>query len=234
VATNELSAYERNVSAVVEKARECLAEILQESGTILYSSCETLKAGDYYFLGVNPGGSPEETKETIQSTLEELRALKKQNAYLDQCWCGKECIGCCRPLQKRFRFLFEDVLEVDPRVVCATNLIFRRSRSERDAGGWKMADKCWAVHKAIIQEIVKPRVIITHGSLPFDFISDKLGGKLLEKPRLCEWANWTWRCSRLEETGQKLVGLPHLSIYAIDSQSRADIVREIVKQIQSD
>jgi hypothetical protein len=59
-------------------------------------------------------------------------------------------------------------------------------------------------------------VIITHGSLPFDFISDKLRGKL-EKPQQCNWANWTWRCSRLEETGQKLVGLPHLSIYAIES-----------------
>lgn len=121
-----------------EKARECLTEILQDSGTILYISCKTLKPGDYYFIGVNPGGSPEETEETIQSTLQKLGGTY-ENAYLDQCWCGKEgCTGCCRPLQKRFRFLFEDVLEVEPRVVCTTNLIFKRSRSERGAGG--MAD----------------------------------------------------------------------------------------------
>ena len=161
MATNESSAYERSVSAVVEKARECLTEILQKSGTILYSSCETLKPGDYYFLGVNPGGSPEETKETIQSTLEELGALTKaayENAYLDQCWCGKEgCAGCCRPLQKRFRFLFKDVLEVDPRVVCATNLIFQRSRSERDAGGWELAKTCWPVHDSSDRREIRTR-----------------------------------------------------------------------------
>jgi len=95
-----------------------------------------------------------------------------------------------------------------------------------------MAEKCWSVHEAIIREIVKPRVIITHGSLPFDFISYKLRGKPLEEPQECKYAKWTWRCSRLEETGQKLIGLPHLSIYPINS--RADIVQEIVKQIQSD
>jgi hypothetical protein len=97
-----------------------------------------------------------------------------------------------------------------------------------------MANKCWAVHEAIIREIVRPRVIITHGSLPFNFISTKLGGKPLGEPQKCKHANWTWRCSRLEETGQKLIGLPHLSIYAINSPSRTDIVQKIVEQIQSD
>jgi hypothetical protein len=224
VATNESSAYERSVSAVVEKARECLTEILQKSGTILYSSCETLKPGDYYFLGVNPGGSPEETKETIQSTLEELGALTKaayENAYLDQCWCGKEgCAGCCRPLQKRFRFLFKDVLEVDPRVVCATNLIFQRSRSERDAGGWELAKTCWPVHDVILK-IVQPRVIITFGRLPFEFIRERLSGTHPTAERSGH-GNWQWRSSKLE-TGQVLIGLPHLSRYAPQTKVNEDV-----------
>jgi hypothetical protein len=77
-------------------------------------------------------------------------------------------------------------------------------------------------------------VIVTHGSLPFDFISGKLRGKPLGKPQQCKHGNWTWRCSRLEETGQKLVGLPHLSKYAINSPGVTDVVQRIVKQIQSD
>jgi hypothetical protein len=38
-------------------ARESLAGILDKSGSILYSSHETLKSGDVYLLGFNPGGS---------------------------------------------------------------------------------------------------------------------------------------------------------------------------------
>jgi hypothetical protein len=227
MATNELSAYERNVAAVVEKARGCLTEILQESGTILYSSCETLKPSDYYFLGVNPGGSPEETDETIQQSLDELRALTKrtyQNAYLDQCWCGKECMGCCRPLQKRFEFLFRVVLEVEPRTVCATNLIFKRSRSERDAGGWKLAERCWPVHDVILK-IVQPCAIITFGRLPFDFIRKKLNGT---SPAAEEsgHGNWQWRSSKLE-TGQVLIGLPHLSRYAPQIKVNEDVRKHL-------
>ena len=121
-----------------------------------------------------------------------------------------------------------------PHAVCASNLIFKSCKKEKDLGGWPMAEKYWPIHKAIIQEIVKPRVIITHGSLPFNFISEKLKGTPIQEPQTCGHAKWKWRCSRLEETGQKLVGLPHLSIYAINSPSRANVVQEIVKQIQSD
>lgn len=82
MATSELSAYERNVSAVVGKARECLTEILQESGTILYSSCETLKPGDYYFLGVNPCGSPEETKRRFNRLWKSWVALTRMRTLI--------------------------------------------------------------------------------------------------------------------------------------------------------
>jgi hypothetical protein len=193
--------------------------MLHESGTILYSSCETLKPGDYYFLGVNPGGSPEETKETIQSTLEELGGTYK-NAYLDQCWCGKEgCVGCCRPLQKRFKFLFQDVLEVCPRIVCATNLIFQRSRVEGELKKPReLSERCWPVHDVILK-IIQPRAIITFGKLPFDFIWEQLHGS----PPSAEASGhgkWQWRSSTLE-TGQVLIGLPHLSRYALQSNPPA-------------
>tara|TARA_A200000159_G_scaffold160134_1_gene179778 strand:- start:5147 stop:5347 length:201 start_codon:yes stop_codon:yes gene_type:complete len=37
-------------------AIEVLSDVLNSPGKVLYSSHETLKAGDIYFLGFNPGG----------------------------------------------------------------------------------------------------------------------------------------------------------------------------------
>jgi len=230
------AAYRQNVEQIRKIAEEMDKNVLGLPGWILYSSYTTLVRGDYYFLGWNPAGSEEDHPKTVQDSLDGLTGFTEEagkNQFLNVSWHSDPTR--LLPLQERFRFLFEEALQVEnPHAVCASNLIFTSSKKGKDSGGWPMADKCWPIHKAIIQEIVRPRVIITHGSLPFDFISDKLGGKPLGEPQQCQHANWTWRCSRLEETGQKLIGLPHLSIYAINSPSRADIVREIVKQIQSD
>jgi hypothetical protein len=226
------TAYRQNVEQIRQIAEKMDGDVLDRKGWILYSSYATLVRGEYYFLGVNPAGS----EETVQYSLDGLTGYTEEagkSQFLDVSWSDKTESKERRPLQERFRFLFEDELGLDPHTVCASNLIFKSCKKEKDSGGWKMADKCWTVHEAIIREIVRPRVIITHGSLPFNFISTKLGGKPLGEPRECKHAKWKWRCSRLE-TRQKLVGLPHLSIYAINSPSRADIVREIVKQIQSD
>jgi hypothetical protein len=238
MATTDESAYRQNVDQVRKAADSMGEDILDQPGWILYSSYKTLVRGNYYFLGVNPAGSEEDSPKTVQDSLDQLVALTEdadKNQYLDISWYDDPRDTKRRPLQVRFRHLFGEALGLkDPRTVCASNLIFTSSKKEKDSGGWTKAEGCWTVHDAIIQEIVKPRVIITHGSLPFDFITYKLGGKLVQEPQKCKHANWTWRCSRLEKTGQKLVGLPHLSIYALNSESRADVVREIVKQIQSD
>jgi len=227
------SAYRQAVEQIRKIAENLDGNILGSWGWMLYSSYTTLVRGDYYFLGVNPAGS----EETVQYSLNGLTEFTEEagkNQYLDVSWYDDPKEKKRRPLQERFRFLFEDALRVDdPHTVCASNLIFKSCKKAKDAEGYPMAEKCWSVHEAIIREIVKPRVIITHGSLPFDFISDKLGGKPVQEPQKCKHGHWTWRCSRLE-TGQKLIGLPHLSIYAINSPGRADIVKEIVKQIQSD
>lgn len=211
--------HKENVTAVVQEARSSLDTILGESGTILYSSCETLKPGKYYFLGVNPGGSEAGT-DTIEESLNKLGALSKdayENAYLEQCWCNKpDCKGCCRPLQKRFEYLFEQ-LGVNPLSVCASNLIFKRSRGEKDAGGWEMARTCWPVHEVVLQ-MVQPRVIITFGKLPFDFIRFKLVGTAPDQEN-CGYGKWTCRYSRLK-TDQMLIGLPHLSRYALQNNPK--------------
>lgn len=221
MAMNDLSAHERNVAAVVRKVEESLGTILDESGTILYSSCATLKPGKYYFLGLNPGGTDTGTN-TIRKSLGNLGTLT-DCAYLDEDW-GSDSRSYskgCHPLQKNFKGLFETLGE-DPRVVCASNLIFSRSIGEKGAGGIERAKLCWPVHEMIL-EIVSPAAIITFGRQPFNFIIDKLSGTTPNDFRAGH-GNWTWRYSILK-TGEKLIGLPHLSRYSLTSHP--DVLHQI-------
>lgn len=210
---------EGNIEAVVKKAEKVLGGILNESGTILYSSCATLARGRYYFLGLNPGGVADGTN-TIRESLDNLMSLTR-NAYLCEDWCGRQ--GCeehigKHPLQQNYRALF-DALGPDLESICSTNLIFKRSRREKDAGGWNAAELCWPVHEEILK-IIRPQAIIAFGKLPFDFIHDKMDG---DKPQRnpSGWGNWEWRCSVLKD-GEKLIGLPHLSIY--DLRNRPTVI----------
>lgn len=218
----------QNVAAVVQKAEETLKDHLEDSGTILYSSCATLTRGKYYFLGLNPGGTEEDTN-NIRSSLEGLRT-QTENAYLDQAWCKhpecKMCIGH-HPLQENYKAFFTVLVEqLDS--VCASNLIFKRSKGEKDAGGWDMAARCWPVHEEIIR-IVQPSAIITFGKMPFDFIFGKRNGADL-KVEDAGHGKWKWRASILE-TGEKLIGLPHLSRYALRYNSA--VIDKVKKYLES-
>lgn len=219
MATNDL--HERNVAAIVKKANECLGPILNESGTVLYSSCETLKPGKYYFLGLNPGGSEDGTKKIRQSLVD--LGTSTLNAYLDESWCSNpDCKGC-RPLQKSFKFLFEELGE-DPYAVCASNLIFKRSTDEQDAGYPELAKLCWPVHAAILQ-VVQPQAIITFGDKTFKFVAKQLGGGAVQ---YFDSGHGNWACQSLIKKGAPfLVGLPHLSKYALYNH------REVVEKIRS-
>lgn len=224
IASNLLST-EQNVAAVVQKTEETLNEILGESGTILYSSCATLTRGKYYFLGLNPGGEEEGTN-SIQKSLDHLRA-QTENAYLDQAWCSHanctKCIGQHR-LQKNYAALFSALGE-DPRAICASNLIFRRSRDENDSGFPELAKSCWPVHETILQ-IVRPRAIITFGvTNTFFFVAEQLGGGSIQYFK-SEHGNWS--CRYLVKKGAPvLIGLPHLSIYPLYNRP------EVLKKIRS-
>jgi len=201
---------------------------LGESGTILYSSCETLKPGKYYFLGLNPGGSEKDTQTIGQSLADLELGRSTNNAYLDQDWSGfrKYSTGG-HPLQRNFQYLFEKLQE-ELESVCASNLIFTRSIGEKGAGGRERAELCWPVHEAILK-IVRPVAIITFGRQPFNFIREKLSGTPPEDSRAGH-GTWTWRYSILK-TGEKLIGLPHLSRYAL--RNHPDVVGNIRKRIGS-
>jgi len=225
-----LPSIEQNVSALVRKAGETLKDILDESGTILYSSFATLTRGKYYFLGLNPGGDVEGTN-TIQKSLDHLGA-QRENAYLDQAWCGHpgctKCIGLHR-LQRNYAALFRALGEKNLDSICASNLIFKRSSDEKGSGYPELAKLCWPVHETILQ-IVQPRAIITFGvSNTFLFVAEQLGGGPIE---YFNSGHGNWSCGSLvKETTPVLIGLPHLSKYTL--YNRPEVLETIRSRVAS-
>lgn len=134
-----------NLSAFVAVARQDLRSVLSRSGNILYSGAETLCPGPVYLLGLNPGGDPDDAvhrEQTIGSTLDRLPS-KRENEYLDVSWRER---GIRRPagqakLQRRVRRLAE-MIGLDLRNVCATNLIFVRSTSASSSDYSALAPVC--------------------------------------------------------------------------------------------
>lgn len=114
-----------------EFCRAQLRDILPASGNILYSSASTLKPGDIYLLGLNPGGDPCEIKHTVKDTIGQM-PMKDSNSYLDESWShrGKRLDIGQAPLQKRVDWLLTSI-GLQTRSVCASNLIFQRTRSAR-------------------------------------------------------------------------------------------------------
>jgi hypothetical protein len=209
----------------VDSAKQQLNPILDKSGTVLYSSCDTLKPGKYYFLGLNPGGSEEDTG-TVRHSLDELAlGQSTRNAYLDEDWSSdsRSYGKGCHPLQRNFKCLFE-AFGQDPRAVCASNLIFKRSANERGAGYPELAELCWPVHEAILQ-IVQPQAIITFGTQPFEFVAKQLGGGSVQYDESGH-GNWKWS-SLIKEGVPSLIGVPHLSLYALRCHP------EVIQKIQS-
>ncbi|CAG0943276.1 hypothetical protein BROC_02217 [Candidatus Brocadiaceae bacterium] len=189
-------------------AKSELSQFLSKPGRILYSSYETLKPGSVYLLGLNPGGiAGNPIKTSIDSFLS-----NKNNAYLDECW--ENGNGFWKegeaPLQKRVRWLLEQ-LDLNPREVCASNLIFFQSREAKDID-YSLADICWPVHQAII-EIVKPNVIIAFGNSgfsPYGYLHSKLGGD----QEFQSAGHGDWNKSVINKNDVFVAGLPHLSRYS--------------------
>jgi hypothetical protein len=193
-------------------AKQRLASIASRSGRILYSAAATLRPGPIYLLGLNPGGDPATHHDTVAQSLNELPS-RTFNAYIDESWAGQP-LGCSR-LQRRVRWLLER-LGLNVREVCAANLIFVRSSNSTGSGYPTTAELCWPVHEHILR-IVQPRAIVAFGNSgvsPFRFLQAHYGAQTLAS---FPSGHGTWSCFGFTApTGIKVVGLPHLSRYAIN------------------
>lgn len=204
------------LSRFMALAEASLAQVLDRSGNILYSGVETLRPGPVYLLGLNPGGDPRRLLwQTLRRVLKELPS-KTRNEYLDVSWQGRPPGNSV--LQRRVISL-ATMIGVDPRSVCAANLIFVRSKDARSCGYPEMAEVCWPVHEAIL-ETVRPKLTVCFGNSsesPYAFLRSMLP---VEGESEFPSGHGTWSCRMFRSNRMWVVGLPHLSRYAIDKHPK--------------
>ena len=201
------------IDRVVKVAYAQLADVVDQSGWILYSAAQTLKPGAIYLLGNNPGGDPTHTtSKTLRQSIEGLTNWTT-NAYLDEAW--RQQNGVLKagqaPMQRRVDWLMGQ-LGVSTRDVCASNVVFARSINAEGIHFRDWADRCWPVHQAIL-EIVKPRLIIAFGSDPYKYVKEQLQATHRSD---CDAGHGSWKCVSSETPlGLAIIGVPHLSRYNI-------------------
>lgn len=198
---------------LISLGKECLPLILEKKGELIYSSHETLKKGDIYLLGLNPGG---EGFITINNHLEELLE-KTTNSYLDESWENRITVWPKgqAPLQKRVDYLLKR-LGYKTKEVCATNLIFVTSRSADDIN-YGLAGYCWRFHELILK-IIQPKIILCFGISDvssYSFLWSLYEGKEIT----IEAGHGKWLCrafkTKIDGRETTVVGIPHLSYYNI-------------------
>ena len=143
--------------------------LAERPGKLLYSGLNTLKPGDVYLLGYNPGGDPEVEAGSILSHL--ISADVQRNEYIDAQWRpgGRLHRRGEAPMQKRICCMLT-ALGLDVRSVCASNVIFVRSRGIAALRSpEELANTCWPVHRQVLK-IVQPKHIITLGDDAFEYI----------------------------------------------------------------
>ena len=195
------------------------ATICGKSGQVLYSGVETLRPGDLYLLGHNPGDPSKNTRRlmTVGRSLDGL-PTNNRNSYLDTVWAGRDT------LQRRVIWLITS-LGFHPRRVAASNLLFVRSRDAGSSKFHEYADLCWSIHEEILK-IVKPRLIVVYGNStesPYSFLKAKYEWQTEQRRRS---GHGGWTCRSFVVRGRfRVVGLPHLSRY--DVTRHYDVVQWI-------
>ena len=137
----------------------------EESGSIIYSGNSTLKKGNYYFLGTNPGGNNLDYEDTI---LNQLRLSGEKNEYYEGNWGNTQH-------QNNIIHLFNS-LEIDLKKTFSTNTCFIRSPGETAYSRDLKKDgeiTFWPIQEYFLS-IVKPKFIIANGSKARDLFWKKI------------------------------------------------------------
>lgn len=188
-------------------------------GYSLYSDLTTLKRGDYYIMGLNPGGDSSPT--TIEEHINSLG--NTFNVYEDDAWKPGDSIGKKLHIKRVKRIA--ELLDKNIRDIFSCNAIFARSISADQLKDIDvMFNDFWNFHKYFLS-IVRPKVIICLGN------GSKSSYSLLKTKRLNSvednfYKNLSFKNGKYYnavfdiDNGDKLntivAGIPHPSRYAFD------------------
>lgn len=154
------------------------ASLLSQSGKVFYSGRAAFSGpSDLYILGLNPGGDPEvQASETIGADLQRFREGPAWwSDYADESWHGAPP-GTWGMAPRVLHMLGS--LDLDPRAVPASNVIFVRSSTEASLVANKEAllESCWPVHEAVI-EALQIQVVLCFGGTAGGGVRERLGAR---------------------------------------------------------
>lgn len=203
-------------------------ELHQESGNVFYSGRDAFGApANLYILGLNPGGDPLDPRaDTIAQSIEAvLHEASNWSAYRDSSWAG--AVPGTSGMQPRVLHLLRRV-GLSPGEVPASNIIFTRSRREKDLVGniENLKESCWPFHQAVIKHL-KPKVILCFGQTSGSWVCKKLDAAQ-QTDEFIENNNRRWRSrSFTNQQGTKVVVATHPSIanWASSSTDPSGLVR---------
>jgi hypothetical protein len=236
------------MKTITEHVRELLPVGYRKmNGAILYSASDTLLGGGkFYLMGTNPGGDPDaavQKENTIDAAIDAMMT-QKANSYLDENWIDessdKDKEGNAL-VQQRIQKLASEILYEDLRKICATNLLFGRSRrSNTDYlatdSFWTHVDLCWPVHLFFIS-LIDPKVLIVFGNgteSPYAYIQWKYDvSSDLEDHLPSGYSNW--QIKRLRDVpiwGKKrtLIGVPHFSYFNPKNKDALPVLKKWVEE----
>lgn len=206
----------------LDKIKELLGEELNKSGTAFYSNIETLKKGKYLIIGLNPGGDPDKITCTIGQSFQKIYD-NKYNAYNEH-WLEN---GKIHRLQKNLHCLF-NYLNEDIEKVCATNLIYERTRREKQLSLAKL--QIYENILSLTLDLIQPEIIFTFGKRTTNTLLQLMN---IPNPNIeainsghGKWAIKFITCY-YKDKKIKIVAFPHLSIYTLYTRQP---ILEIVKK----
>ncbi|MDZ4733248.1 MAG: hypothetical protein SGJ16_06660 [Nitrospirota bacterium] len=259
---NDLDQYLQNLSTIIaerfQEAHQTLAlrgegllsqQLEKLKYAVFYSNpTETLKPGELYLIGLNPGGSEKDkTGEDISYEKESFKAWQTMKAWypFGDDDCGD--VSKRTQLQRRICSLIEELQKSLPHeligteYVFASNLYFFRTPDQQILKDLLKAlpqdlGDCWYFHREFLEK-VQPRAILTFGNgdgfSTFTKVCEKLGGTPEPGER------WNGRVRTKYSIIQPfwnrrriaLIGLPHLSRYWFGENRREDVVDELRRLI---
>ena len=222
------------INKFLKDCKEILGDdYLSKSGEFIYSATNTLRKGDVYLLGANPGSSPDDkTQRTIKEDLENFESTTI-NKTLDENW-GKNKISKTL-LQNRLVSLIPYLLNKNLRDICQSNLIFARSAVLKSLDDFNFhANKCWSCHKLIL-DIIQPRLILSNGSSKtssaYSYIRDKFGSNNLETRMHITKVYWKIFNTTILNRETIVAAFPHLSRF--DVQNNIEGIKWFKQRIES-
>ncbi|HWO22852.1 MAG TPA: hypothetical protein VNO30_29030 [Kofleriaceae bacterium] len=182
------------------------------SGSVFYSGRRAFAVpAKLYMLGLNPGGNPiTQREQTIARNIEALRLRDSWSAYADESWRNRP--AGTHGMQPRVLHLLRR-LNLEPRLVPASNVVFVRTAREADLSREKeqFLPLCWKIHAAVIERL-GVRVVTCFGRTAGSWVREQMGAHE-QVDEFIEQNGRRWSShAHAASDGRRVVTLTHPSI----------------------